>query len=364
MSKEFIDASDFRDIILKKIPVIDVRAPVEFALGSIPGSVNLPILNNEERQVIGTTYKEQGQAAAVNLGYKLVSGDVKSDRVKAWIEFMQINPEALITCFRGGMRSQISQLWLSEANFQRPRLKGGYKAFRQFLLNELDRLSSNPIWVISGSTGSGKTLLIEEAQNFCSTVNLEFLAKHRGSAFGAYLEKQPSQSDFENLLASDLLIKENLSQKTPLLVEDESRMIGKIVQPEKFFLNLRESKMILIKESLENRVQIIFDEYILKLTSNNRTEDILNYQKAFQIISKKLGNLRFQEISVDLLQAQSETTGSGNMELHKTWIEKLLVWYYDPIYTTSLNKRKPRIIFQGTRKEALEFIRQAAGKSL
>ncbi len=364
MIKEFVEASDFRDIILKKIPVIDVRAPVEFALGGIPGSVNLPILNNEERHIIGTTYKEQGQAAAVNLGYKLVSGDVKSDRVKAWIEFMKLNPEAMITCFRGGLRSQISQLWLSEANFQRPRLKGGYKAFRQFLLNELDRLSTRPMWVISGSTGSGKTLLIEDAQNFCATVNLEFLAKHRGSAFGAYLEKQPSQSDFENSLASDLLIKENSSQKNPLLVEDESRMIGKIVQPEKFFLNLRESGLILLNESLENRVQIIFDEYILKLSSDNRIADILNYQKAFQIISKKLGNLRFQEISADLLLAQSESTRSGNMELHKIWIEKLLVWYYDPIYTASLNKRKPHIIFQGSRKESLQFIRQAASKNL
>jgi len=361
MNKEFIEVLDFREIILKKIPVIDVRAPVEFASGCIPGSVNLPLLNNEERHIIGTTYKEQGQAAAVNLGHELISGDVKKDRVKAWIEFTKLHPECLLTCFRGGLRSKISQTWLSEASVHRPRLNGGYKAFRQFLLNELDRLSSRPMRVISGGTGCGKTLLISEAQNFCPAVDLEFLARHRGSAFGAYTEAQPSQSDFENLLVSELLRKEELSPGAPVIVEDESRMIGKIAQPEKFFNTLRESEIILLQETLESRVQVIFDEYILKLVAKNRFEDILNYQKAFQIIAKKLGHLRFQEVSADLLRAQSEMAESRNFELHKVWIEKILVWYYDPLYVESLNKRKPRIIFQGSREEALEFLRAGVG---
>lgn len=362
MISEFVDANHFREIILKKIPIIDVRAPVEFATGHIPGSVNLPILNNEERHLIGTTYKQQGQAAAVSLGYELISGDIKKDRVNAWVSYLKLYPEALITCFRGGLRSKISQAWLGEENYHRPRLNGGYKAFRQFALNELNRLSAHPMWVVSGSTGSGKTLLIAEAQKFCSTIDLEFLAKHRGSVFGAYNEKQPSQSDYENLLVSELLIQEKVSDQAPFVIEDESRMIGKIVQPEKFFDTLRASKLILLQETLESRIEVIFNEYILKLVNENRSADILNYQKAFQIISKKLGHLRYQEISNDLLRAQEQAVVSANFELHKVWIEKLLVWYYDPFYIESLKKRNPSILFKGSRSEALKFLK-AYGRS-
>lgn len=362
MIKEFVEATDFREIILKNIPVIDVRAPVEFALGCIPGSVNLPILNNEERHIIGTTYKEQGQSAAVSLGHELVSGEVKKNRVAGWTDFIKKNPEAVITCFRGGLRSKISQSWAVEADFQRPRIQGGYKAFRQYLLNELDRLSTQPMWVVSGSTGSGKTLLIAEAEKFCSTVNLEFLAKHRGSAFGAYGEMQPSQSDYENNLVAKMIKLESLGRNHPLVVEDESRMIGKIVQPEKFFSKLRESQLVFIQEPLESRVQTIFDEYIFQFQGDALTEAILRYHKAFEIISRKLGHLRFQEVSADLKLAEAETLNSGSLELHKVWIEKLLVWYYDPLYFASLKKRQPRILFTGTRSEARAFLQEQCSK--
>ncbi len=356
MTNEFKDLSDFREIILKKNPIIDVRAPVEFALGHIPGSINLPLLNNEERHEVGTTYKEKGQDAAIALGYQLISGSIKRERISAWTSFIQKHSDAIVTCFRGGLRSKISQAWITEASFDLPRIKGGYKAFRQFLLYELQRLSEQPLLVVSGSTGAGKTLLIKEIKNVLPSINLEFLAKHRGSAFGAYSERQPSQGQFENDLVAELLTQENKKIQSPLLIEDESRMIGKCVLPEKLFLKLRESEIVLLEEKIEDRVQIIFEDYISKLMKDGRSQDFLNYPKALQIIAKKLGGQRSQEVSEDLARAIKETRELGHLEGHKIWIEKLLVWYYDPFYVESLKRRNPRIVFRGTRKEVLDFI--------
>jgi tRNA 2-selenouridine synthase len=261
-----------------------------------------------------------------------------------------------VTCYRGGLRSKISQAWLKEAGFECPRISGGYKAFRQYLMNELLRLSSHPMLVISGNTGSGKTLLLHETEKFRPTVNLERLARHRGSAFGASEEPQPSQSNYENQLTADLLKQENRKENLPLIIEDESRMIGSCVQPDKFFSALRQSEIILLNESLESRVETIFHEYILNIPIAKRSEAFLRYLKSIQIISKKLGGLRVQEVMNDLSCACVQSV-EGELNKHKLWIEKLLVWYYDPLYLQSLTKRKPSVIFRGSRSEALEYLK-------
>ena len=126
--------SDFRHIFLNDVPMMDVRAPIEFAQGAFPGVVNLPLMNNEERQKVGTCYKQRGQEAAIALGHSLVSGETKNGRIAAWAAFAKAHPKGVLYCFRGGLRSQITQQWLqSEAGMAYPRVIGGYKAMRTFL---------------------------------------------------------------------------------------------------------------------------------------------------------------------------------------------------------------------------------------
>ena len=350
---ELLGASQFRDLILNNIPIIDVRAPVEFAQGHLPNSVNFPILNDEERKEIGTIYKQQGQAAAIQRGYELISGDVKESRVNAWAQFVSQNPEAVLTCFRGGMRSKISQQWLAEKGFPRPRIEGGYKVFRQRLMDEIERLSKQKLCVISGPTGSGKSLVIQQSYLFRTTVDLEKLAHHRGSAFGGHLEPQPTQSSFENLLAAELLrMEKRYGFKQALVVEDESRLIGRCAQPENFFDQLRSSGIALIEEPLESRVQVTFDDYIV-----NSPLIFSRFEKSLGGIQKKLGGLRYQEVLKDIERSKFLHQESGEIESNKVWIEKLLVWYYDPLYLNSLEKRQPQILFKGSRPQVLDFLK-------
>ncbi len=353
----------FARLILEKIPLIDVRAPVEFVAGAIPGSINLPILNDDERHEIGTVYKQKGQAAAIERGYELISGPIKESRVRLWTDVVKANPQTVLTCFRGGQRSQITQKWLREVGVERPRIEGGYKAFRSFLIEELDRLSEREMCVISGATGAGKTLVIREALEFRPTVDLEKLARHRGSAFGGYPAGQPSQADFENKLAADLLYLETQGSALPLVVEDESRLVGKCAQPEKFFHSLRSSPVVIVDESLASRVQTTFDDYILNspIATGSYEEGLATFQryrKSLQSISRKLGGLRFSEVEKDLL-ASEQAFAQKDLEPNKIWISKLLEFYYDPMYFGSLERRDPKIQFRGTRLEVLHWLQKS-----
>ncbi|MEA1988710.1 MAG: rhodanese-like domain-containing protein, partial [Pseudomonadota bacterium] len=133
---------DFKSIVLNKTPLIDVRAPVEFLQGAFFTASNLPLMNDEERHKVGVCYKQNGNAAAVKLGHQLVNEKTRASRLESWAAFMDANPDALLYCFRGGMRSKISQQWLKECGREIVRLKGGYKAFRRYLIDYLDQFPS------------------------------------------------------------------------------------------------------------------------------------------------------------------------------------------------------------------------------
>lgn len=355
--------------------MIDVRAPVEFQQGSLPGAINLPILNDVERALIGTTYKQKGQDEAVKLGYELVSGAVKEERVHAWSQAVQAQPNTVIYCFRGGKRSQITQQWLKEIGIERPIIEGGYKAVRGFLTSELDRYSlTHSFRVLTGATGSGKTSFLEELKNDVGSVDLEKIARHRGSAFGSMGVPQPTQIDFENQLSLSLI---KLEAKYPAdfqpLVEDESRLIGSCYLPGTFFKSIRSSSVIWIDEPLEKRIDNIFKDYIenspigLAVESAPRCaeeNEILQnealalferYKNAVKAITRKLGGLRSQEVLTDLTFAESEFLKSGDLVANKVWIEKLMSWYYDPMYNDSLEKRQTEILFKGSYEACLAF---------
>ena len=152
------DITDYRDIFLNDRPMMDTRAPVEFAKGAFPGVINLPLMTDDERQRVGTCYKQQGQQAAIVLGHELVSGRIKAERIEQWARFAQANQQGYLYCFRGGLRSQIVQQWLkTEAGIDYPRVGGGYKAMRTFLLETVEQAATQCDFVLLGErTGTCK----------------------------------------------------------------------------------------------------------------------------------------------------------------------------------------------------------------
>jgi len=352
----------FRSIVLDNRPLIDVRAPVEFEKGAFPHAVNLPLMTDEERHLIGIRYKEQGNASAVQLGKALV-GPVKHKRVQAWVDFVHKHPDAYLYCFRGGQRSQISQAWLEEAGITMPRLQGGYKAFRAFLMQESERISSQAdTLILGGRTGSGKTRLIHACAN---SIDLEGLANHRGSSFGGFTTEQPSQIDFEDALGYALIKFESKKYKH-LIVEDESHNIGRIYIPKPIFNHLKKGELVILNTSMQERVDIIFDEYVThafkKYTLRYGDEGIQQWfehaNDALGRIKKRIGYERYIKIQTAFRDASLAQNETGQSTQHKTWIEMLLREYYDPMYDYQIEKSDTPIAFEGNYAEVLDYLQQ------
>jgi len=347
--------------VLEDTPLIDVRAPIEFEKGAFKNAVNLPLMNNEERRLVGIRYKNNGNEAAVKLGQELVSGDIKRARVDAWVEFIEQNPNAVIYCFRGGQRSQISQSWLKERGVEIARIEGGYKAFRGYLIERLDNMQGQfkPIR-LGGRTGSGKTILLHKLQN---SIDLEGLANHRGSAFGKHISPQPTQINFENSLAYELLHKIDKNHKT-LIFEDEGKNIGRVYLPQKLYEFLNEQNLVVLDTPLERRVDITFNEYIIEAQQEYNSyyaDEGLKYWQQnilanLERIERRLGGKRYGEIKKLFLYALNEQKRSGDKTAHKLWIEPLLNNYYDPMYDYQISKKADTIIFRGSEDEVEEYL--------
>jgi tRNA 2-selenouridine synthase len=322
-------------LFLAHTPLIDVRSPIEFAKGSLPNSVNLPLMSDEERHLIGIEYKERGQEAAIKLGHQFVSGEVKSARVKSWVDYISAHPEAQVLCFRGGLRSQISCQWITEAGIPRKAIPGGYKRLRQFFISYLDSAPLPKLTRLAGLTGSGKTTVLQKLKHH---VDLEELAHHRGSSFGS-LGKQPGQISFENNLALKLM--ENPQE---VICEDESVMLGQIRLPKRFFEHLRASPMVLLRTSQDERIRNIFQDYVLQ-------QDLEFFKRGTEKISRRLGGLLYKTILESLERAFAQ---GKDLQHHQEWIALLLEHYYDPIYGRDLERQKDLIRFSGTAPEILE----------
>ena len=335
-------------------PLLDVRSEIEFAEGHPVGAVNIPLLTTEERVQVGTCYREKGSAAAVALGHALVNGPKKESRVRAWSKFFKDHPTGLLYCARGGMRSEITQSWLAETGCTVPRLQGGYKTIRRALINVLIQAPDRYSWiVISGRTGSGKTRLLQAlAKTLPSVIDLEQLANHRGSAFGGQLNGQPAQATFENALALRLL---QLDNQKPLIVEDESRMVGHCAIPLPVFDRMSIAPVLVLELPLEDRARQIIEEYVLQAAEEMRQQGTENvegaladrYLKNLFGIRKKLGDQRTKQISAALVDA-FKGNSSSSWEVHREWVEPLLRYYYDPYYDRHLEKLAPRVIERGS----------------
>ncbi len=300
---------------VRNTPTLDVRSPMEYEHAHIPGAFNLGLLNNEERKIIGTTYKNSGNQAAVIQGYQLV-GPKFSQFIE---EALKISPDKNINvyCWRGGLRSNIMAFVLHTAGFKVNLLKGGYKAFRNWSAESLSEKRN--IKVIGGKTGSGKTLIIEQLRKMGEQViNLESIANHRGSAFGSLGQlAQVSNEQFENLLVMEW---NYLSSNKTLWVENESRTIGSNVIPLPIFNQMQKAITFDVQLPLEERINYIVKEY----GCFNQTELANNTIK----LQKRLGNLR--------LQQALEFLSEGNI---RAWANMMLE-YYDKTYIYGNSKRE------------------------
>ncbi|MFT7003141.1 MAG: tRNA 2-selenouridine synthase [Sulfurimonas sp.] len=348
--------SDFKSIVLNSTPLIDVRAPIEFEKGSFPNAVNLPLINDKERHEIGICYKKHGNKKAIELGHQLVSGAVKQERIKAWSDFIKANSEAKLFCFRGGQRSKISQEWLSESGDDITRFKGGYKAFRTYLITEIEESCTKfkPI-ILGGRTGSGKTILLNTLEN---AIDLEGLSNHRGSSFGRKITPQPTQINFENAMAYSLIQKLDKGFKD-LVFEDEGNRVGSVFIPKPFADYLSKAPLIILETPTLQRVDITFDEYVVD-AQEMYAENLALWKDemlgSMHRIKRRLGSERHKEVSDSFESAFDEQMRSGSLEAHKEWIETLLSEYYDPMYDYQIEKKSQQVEFRGSSEEIIEYL--------
>ncbi|MEJ2443874.1 MAG: tRNA 2-selenouridine(34) synthase MnmH [Exilibacterium sp.] len=358
------DTQHFLSIFLHDIPLIDTRSPVEFEKGAFPTSVSLPLMTNEERARVGTCYKHHGQDAAIELGHQLVSGPIKERRVAAWVDFARRHPHGYLYCWRGGLRSRTCQQWMREAGCDYPRIGGGYKAMRRFLIDEFERICSRqPLLILGGLTGCNKTALIEELPQ---AVDLEALANHLGSSFGRRPGGQPTQLSFENGLAVAMLKAEQQALRTarPILLEDEGRLVGRRTIPPMLLRAMGRSPLVLLEVPLTERVEHSYRNYILNKLGQWQQQ--LGLEAGFETfaedltqslcrVRKRLGGVRYHQIN-DLLDQALAAHRQGNPDLHRAWIQQLLVNYYDPMYDYQLSKRQELIVFRGDRAAVRDYI--------
>jgi tRNA 2-selenouridine synthase len=354
---------DYQAIFLNDLPLMDVRAPVEFGKGAFPNAINYPLMIDDERTAVGIRYKEAGQQAAIELGHELIHGPIKQSRIVQWQRFAENHPNGLIYCFRGGLRSQITQQWLSEAGVDVPRVDGGYKAMRHYLLNQLQqRIRAGNILVLSGPTGCGKTDILHRHDH---AIDLEKLASHRGSAFGSKKAAQPTQINFENAWSINWMKCHQTSDK-PVLFEDESRLIGRIALLPEFQALLLQAPTIYLDDHFTDRVQRIRTDYFEHQFRHDFKEDeeqalkaLTQYvQNALISIKKRLGGFRFQSLNELLNQALLLLKNHHRWSGFDPFIELLLREYYDPMYHYQQAQKTGSILFQGNRTEVLQWLNQ------
>lgn len=351
------DAWDARSVLLNNIPLMDVRAPIEFEQGAFPAATSLPLMNDDERVAVGICYKQSGQQAAIELGHALVSGDSRAARLEAWQNWCHDHPTGYICCARGGLRSHLVQEWLRTSGIDFPLIQGGYRALRQYALQAVEKLNLHPTIVISGNTGCGKTLLVRALEY---GIDLEGIACHRGSSFGQTLVPQPSQASFENQLAVTLLQKAHAFAQRPgfhWILEDEGAAIGSrhILQPLRE--HMQQADIVVINDPFEERLARLEDEYFRHMAAafiaqqGNETGWLAfctYLRQGMMAIRRRLGLENYLRLNALLEQALVRHRNDNDPGAHLAWLAPLLRDYYDPMYRYQLAKKAKKIRFEGT----------------
>jgi len=355
------DTDDYRSLFLSDVPMMDMRAPAEFNRGAFPSATSLPLMSDDERAQVGTCYRREGQAAAIELGHRLVSGEIRARRVAAWSDFARRHPDGYLYCFRGGLRSRTVQQWLRAEGIDYPLIEGGYKAMRRFLIDELARsLARAELVLVAGKTGTGKTRVIHRLQR---SLDLEGLANHRGSTFGQMPRPQPTQIDFENALSIGLLKLLDCDDRR-IYLEDEGRLIGRLCLPDLLREKMARSPLVVVEQSLEQRVDVVVQDYVIDLGARYRAmhgqEGAAVHARRLQDdlfkIRKRLGSECYRLVSNLMKRAFDRQAESGELSGHRAWIAFLLENYYDPMYEYQLAQRQGQPLFRGDRDAVIAWV--------
>lgn len=292
-----------------ELMLVDVRSPAEFADATIPGSVNIPIFDNAERAEVGTLYKQVSVDAAKERGLEIVSS-----KLPRFIkQFQQYDSQLAVFCWRGGMRSKTTATLLSLMGIRALRLAGGVRAYRKWVVERLAQYDLHPrAVVLGGNTGSGKTHILHRLkEQGYPILDLEAAAGHRGSIFGEIGLQANNQKSFDALLLNQL---EEVKDAPYVVMEAESRRIGKVLLPE-FIMQAKISGVhIIVQLPLQERVRIIMEDYRPK----EHKEQCLG---AFLKIKNRIHTPVAVEIERHLLNDEYEAA-----------IRLLIEYYYDPRY--------------------------------
>jgi len=252
---EYFSPSDFLYVV-SPMPVIDVRSPSEFAAGHIADAINIPLLKDEERAIVGTIYKHKGKQPAIDKGMEFV--EPKMTILAQEAQKVAKDGKVGLYCWRGGMRSNRTAWWFEENGIQCSVLEGGYKAFRNEALASFESLDT--LLVIDGPTGSGKTDILHALKKVGEQVlDLEGMANHRGSVFGNIgLGKQPSSQQFQNDLFQQT---RSFDLKKRIWIEREGMNIGKVYLPQSLWTRMTASSAIAIEVSQDLRVERLVNDY-------------------------------------------------------------------------------------------------------
>ena len=300
---------------LGKRSLIDVRTPAEFARGHIPGALNLPLFTNEERAVVGTAYKQESPEKALLIGLDFVGPKMRSLIEQA--NLIASSRKLIVHCWRGGRRSESMGWLLSLAGFDVMTIKGGYKAYRNYVLNSFVERSL-PLIVLGGYTGSGKTEILKAlATRGEQIIDLEGLAHHKGSSFGALGEAhQPFVEQFENDLFEAF---RNIDPKRRVWIEDESQSIGRVYIPRGFWKQMRQALLLILDIPKQERIQ-----YLVKSYAQFSEESLV---EAFVRIRKRLGG---QHIKTALSAIETKDYAKAT---------DIALKYYDKAYLFGVKKR-------------------------
>ena len=356
------DSDNYLKLFLDDVPMMDVRAPVEFEKGAFPCSANIPLLDDKQREQIGIQYKNAGEEEAIELGLKLATPEIRAQRLEQWLEFSRRHSQGYLYCFRGGLRSRTTQSWLREQGVQFPLIKGGYKAMRRFLIDELDiSVETVPLVIVSGLTGSGKTRILKKIQHH---VDLEGIANHRGSAFGRdAADTQPSVIDWENQVSIELLKHRHRFPGKPVFLEDEGRCIGKVNMPENLHQKMQKAPRAILDVDIESRIQLIGEDYIVNAWPKYQAlyGDLAEVEFSRYIldnlarIQKRLGREKYKQVRQCFETALTKFYADQESSGFDEGIHTLLIDYYDPMYRYQLSKKVTQIIFQGPESDYLEW---------
>lgn len=295
--------------------IVDVRSPSEFAEGHIPGAVNIALFTDEERAKVGTLYKQQSREAAIDAGFEIAGPKMKTfaDQARGVADDEGLR----VYCWRGGMRSG-HMSWLFEtAGVQTCVLEGGYKAYRKLMMKQFEAITK--LVVLQGPTGAGKTELLCALRDLGEQViDLEGLANHKGSAFGALgMEAQPSSQQFQNLIFETL---NAFDIDKPIWVESESKTIGRAYLPDPLWEKMNHSKLLEIQVPKQDRVDRLVRDYG-KFESAALTDSVKR-------LERRLGGARVQELVDLILEGKLDLTAAHLLD------------YYDESYRYSREKYK------------------------